>query len=195
MKTIILTIFAFFFFAAPTSVHAALSSSKAQDFVESMGAEAISFLKNSNLSSSAKQEKFRALLNRNFDLKTIGRFAMGRHWRTATPEQQKKYLRLFENMVVDIYASRFQEYEGQNFEVKSVREAGKNDFIVTSHIIPQGGQTVQVDWRVRDRNGSPKIIDVIIEGVSMSLTQRSDFASVIQRGGGNVAVLISHLEK
>jgi len=54
---------------------------------------------------------------------------------------------------------------------------------------------VKVDWRVRNSNGTLQIIDVVIEGVSMSLTQRSDFSSVIQRGGGNVEALLEHLRK
>ena len=57
------------------------------------------------------------------------------------------------------------------------------------------GSDVSVDWRVRERGGSMKILDVIVEGVSMSVTQRSDFSSVIQRGGGNVDVLLDHLRK
>ena len=98
-------------------------------------------------------------------------------------------------MIVRVYSSRLNEYNGEGFEVKSFRDTGKNDILVTSYIVPNGGSKVQVDWRVREKNGSMKIIDVIIEGVSMSLTQRSDFSSVIQRGGGDVDVLIQHLKK
>ena len=74
-------------------------------------------------------------------------------------------------------------------------QAGKNDVLVTSYIVPDAGSKVQVDWRVRNKNGSYQIIDVIIEGVSMTMTQRSDFSSVIQRGGGDFEVLLAHLRK
>ena len=59
-------------------------------------------------------------------------------------------------------------------------------------ITSQGqGQPIRVDWRVR----RGKVIDVIVEGVSMSVTQRSEFASIIQRNGGKVSALINHLKK
>ncbi len=168
---------------------------KAKNFIDKMGSDAISFLDNKSLSNAQKQEKFRVLLNRNFDMDTIGRFALGKNWRSASEAQQKEYLNLFDDMIVRVYSSRFNEYDGQNFKVLSARDIGKNDKLVTSYIIPPSGSKVQVDWRVRNKNGSYKVIDVIIEGVSMSLTQRSDFSSIIQRGGGNIEVLLKHLRK
>ena len=166
----------------------------AQQFVNDMGKNAIAFLGDPSLSQSQKEAKFKTLLRNSFDLKTIGRFALGRYWRTATPEQQKEYTRLFENMVVRVYAARFEEYDGQTLDVSSFRKDGNKDTIVTSYIVPPaGGEKIQVDWRVRNKNGNYKIVDVVIEGVSMALTQRSDFSSVIQRGGGDMDALLTHL--
>ncbi len=164
-------------------------------FVSKMGDDALSFLSNSSYSQTQKENAFRELLLRNFDMQTIGRFALGKNWHNATKEQQSEYLELFEDMVVRVYASRFNEYKGESFKVDAARASGKKDVIVTSYIVPSSGSKVQVDWRVRNKNGQNKIIDVIIEGVSMSLTQRSDFSSVIQRGGGDFEVLLSHLRK
>lgn len=168
---------------------------KAKQTIEKMGQEAISFLSNASLSQSQKEEEFRKLLNRNFDMDTIGRFALGRNWKVANKAQKNEYLRLFEDLVVRVYASRFNDYKGEDFNVVSYKDTGKKDVTVTSYIVPNSGSKVQVDWRVRNKNGRYKVIDVVIEGVSMSLTQRSDFSSVIQRGGGNVEVLLAHLRK
>jgi len=178
-----------------SSLAFANDGAKAKLFIEKMGADAVSFLKDENLSTLDKQEKFRKLLNNNFDMNTIARFALGKNWRNASAEQQKEYLKLFNNMIVRVYSSRFNDYEGQDFSVASFRDTGKQDFLVTSYIIPPQGSKVQVDWRVRNKDGSMKVIDVIIEGVSMSLTQRSDFSSVIQRDGGNINSLLNHLRK
>lgn len=167
----------------------------AQKFVDDMGKEAISFLSDGGLTQKQKEEKFRRLLRNSFDLKTIGRFALGRNWKAATEVQKREYQKLFEDMVVEVYAARFNDYQGQKFDVSSFRDNGKKDVLVTSYIVPDTGSKVQVDWRVRNKNGQYKIIDVIIEGVSMSLTQRSDFSSVIQRGGGGIEVLLAHLRK
>ncbi len=168
---------------------------KAEKFINSMGESAVGFLSDPSLSKSQKQKEFKQLLNASFDMKTIGRFALGRNWRSATPPEQKEYLQLFENMIVNVYSGRFGEYQGEKFNVDGHRADGKKDILVNSFIVPNSGSKVKVDWRVRNTNGSMKVIDVIIEGVSMSLTQRSDFSSVIQRGGGKVEVLLEHLRK
>ena len=170
------------------------TASEAQAFVDRMGHRAIGFLSNADLTQTQKERQFRRLLKDSFDMNTIGRFAIGRYWNAATAEQRKNYQKLFENMVVDVYAARFNEYQGQTFEVAGARTDGVKDTMVTSFILPDAGPKIQVDWRVRKKKSGYKIVDVIIEGVSMSVTQRSDFSSVIQRGGGDVGVLLAHLE-
>ena len=98
-------------------------------------------------------------------------------------------------MVVEIYSGRFFDYGGERFEIRGSRPDGTRDTIVHSFIVPRQGTEIQMDWRVRYKNGRYQIVDVIIEGVSMSVTHRSDFSSVIQRGGGNIQVLLTHLRE
>jgi phospholipid transport system substrate-binding protein len=172
---------------------AATQGAGAQKFIDNMAGQAIEFLGNPGMSQTAKQQAFEKLLRESFDMDTIGRFALGRYWRTATDSQRKEYTNLFRKMVVQVYSARFSEYDGQKFETRSVRPEGEKDTLVTSFIIPPSGPEVQVDWRVRHKDGRYRIVDVIVEGVSMSVTQRSDFAAVIQRGGGDVGVLLNHL--
>jgi phospholipid transport system substrate-binding protein len=165
----------------------------AENFVGSMATRAIEFLGNHDLKSADKKSRFRKLLNESFDMNTISRFALGRYWRASTPEQRKEYQKLFQAMVIEVYSQRFSEYSDQEFETKGYRVDSQTDTIVTSVIRSPSGPDIQVDWRVRYKNNRYKVVDIIVEGVSMSLTQRSDFSSVIQRGGGNVSVLLAHL--
>ncbi len=166
----------------------------AKRFISEIADKGIGIIDNAKISDEARKKQFRDLLRKNFDMKTIARFALGRYWRTTPKAEQKEYLKLFENMIVDVYSKRFGEYSGLKLEVVDARETGKSDAIVSSVIIPKSGQKIDVDWRVRKKkNGDLKVIDVMIEGVSMSLTQRSDFASVIQRGGGKTEVLLAYL--
>ena len=72
---------------------------------------------------------------------------------------------------------------------------GETDSIVSSQIIPPDAPPVAVDWRIRPRGDALKVIDVAVEGVSMSVTQRSEFSSVIQRGGGNIEALLQSLRQ
>ena len=168
----------------------------AEKFVDMMASDAIAFLGSADLSDAEKQKRFSRLLNKSFDMNTIGRFALGRYWRVSSAEQRKEYQALFRDMIVEVYSRRFGEYNGQTLEVRGSRRDNEKDVTVNSFIVPNdGGQEIQVDWRVRQKKGQYKIIDVMVEGVSMALTQRSDFSSVIQRGGGEVSVLIAHLKE
>ncbi len=174
-------------------LHKISANAGAEKFITDMATRGLKFLGDSNLSQDQKISSFRGLLNDSFDLETIGRFVLGRYWKTSSDQQRQEYLGLFRKLVVDVYAKRFGDYKGQKFETRGSRADGDKDTIVTSYIIPGNGPEVQVDWRVRHKNGQYKIVDVIVEGVSMSVTQRSDFAAVIQRGGGDVSVLLAHL--
>jgi phospholipid transport system substrate-binding protein len=167
----------------------------ARKFIAGMGDRGLNFLGNPSMSPEAKKTEFRKLLNDSFDMNTIARFSLGTHWRSATPAQQKEYLRLFNDMIVKVYSRRFSEYKGQKFEVRSSRKEGEKDYVVSSFILPPDGPQVRVDWRVRNRGNSYKVVDIMVEGVSMAQTQRADFSSVIQRGGGKVEALLAHLRQ
>ncbi len=185
--------------ASATSASVASQSAEVAEgafkFVQSTAERGLKFLSNPQSDTAEKRAEFRKLLDSSFDLDTIGRFALGTYWRGATPAQQKEYLALFRKMVVDVYTARFNDYKGQKFEAKSFRSISATDTLVVTYIIPaDGGQNIEVGWRVRHKGGKYKIVDVLVAGVSMSVTQRSDFASVIQRGGGSVDVLINHLK-
>lgn len=167
----------------------------AKNFVDNMAQKGIGFLGNQDLTEEQRTAEFRKLLNSSFDMATIGRFALGRNWKVATPAQQTEYQKLFKDMIVESYSRRFHEYNGQKLEVTGASADSNGDVLVSSSIVPPNGEAVKVDWRVRAGGGSYKVVDIVVEGVSMALTQRSDFASVIQRGGGNIDVLLQHLRQ
>ncbi|MCB9965760.1 MAG: ABC transporter substrate-binding protein [Rhodospirillales bacterium] len=166
----------------------------AQNFIQNVSSRGLNFLKNKQLSEDQRKKEFRTLLRDSFDLKTIARFAMGRYWRQATDEQKKEYMSLFEDMVIDTYSQRFAEYQGQDISIDKARAEGDKDAIVNSQIVSgNGSPNVLLDWRVRYKDGEYRIVDVLVEGVSMTLTQRSEFSSIIQRGGGNIEALLAKL--
>lgn len=177
------------------SSQAAGSESGALQFVKSTAETGLKFLSSPESTQEQKRAEFKKLLNGSFDLDTIARFSLGRYWNQATDVQKKEYVALFKKMVINVYTGRFSDYKGQKFEVTTARSIGNNDTLVSSQIIPtDGGENIQVDWRVRDKGNGFKIVDVYVAGVSMGVTQRSDFSSVIQKGGGSVDVLINHLK-
>ena len=179
-------------FVALLATGAPAGNDAAAQFVQKMGDKALSSLTGRDINMAERETRVRDLLRNNFDVPTIGRFALGTHWKAATEAERAEYMKLFESMIVKTYAQRFSEYEGQEFKVGGTTPAGK-DFLVASQILQDGGPAVIVEWRVRDSGSGMKVIDVLVEGISMSVTQRSDFSSVIQQGGGKMSALLSSL--
>lgn len=167
----------------------------AEKFITKLADDGIGFLGDESISGEKQRAEFRKLLNRNFDMNTIARFSLGRHWRTASKPQRDEYMKLFKAMIIDVYSQRFSDYQGQTIEVTGSRKEGERDVLVHSLLTQESGPDVKVDWRVRKREGRYKVIDIIVEGVSMALTQRSDFSSVVQRGGGDMEALLVHLRE
>ncbi|MFM2041770.1 MAG: hypothetical protein RLY86_346 [Pseudomonadota bacterium] len=186
---------------APVAAHAESAKTQvaqvptaaAADFVSTLGDRAIAALADRSVGEAERKQLFRQLLTENFDVQTIGRFVLGPHWRNATPEQQAEYMELFQRMIVEVYTERFSEYAGEQFKVAGAQPAGQRDAVVASQVLRPDGPPVNVSWRVRERDGGFKIIDVIVENVSMSQTQRSEFASVIDSNGGRFDALLQAL--
>ena len=171
-------------------------SDGAGKFITSLADKAIAALTEEGIDREKRVARFRKLLNENFAVKSIGRWVLGRYWRKATYAERSEFLKLFENLIVTTYVDRFEKYSGETLTVTKtvVKKAG--DAIVFSQITrSQGVKPINVDWRVRATEGKYKIVDVIVEGISMGQTQRSEFASVIRRSGGNVKGLIAALRK
>ncbi|GEO40220.1 phospholipid transport system substrate-binding protein [Skermanella aerolata] len=187
--------------ALPSAGRADARSDAAAKFVQDLGARAIDVLVKPQLARDESMRRFRVLLNEGFDVPYISRFVLGPNWRTATQQQQQEYGTLFERLIVQVYADRFAQYSGKNLDVNETlkitgsRPEGDTDSIVNSQIIRPDAPPVAVDWRIRTRDGKQKVIDVAVEGVSMSVTQRSEFSSVIQRGGGQIEALLDTLRQ
>jgi phospholipid transport system substrate-binding protein len=177
------------------AVKDAPAARSAQKFIDSVAARGIGFLADQKTTPADQQRAFRNLLRESFDLPTIGRFALGKYWRGASAAERQEYMRLFENLVVDVYSARFASYNGQRLVTTQAIPTDQGDVIVKSQIIPAGqGEKINVDWVVRPGANGMKIVDVVVEGISMAITQRSDFSAVIGRAGGDVSTLIAHLK-
>lgn len=172
---------------------ASATLSEPAQFVQKLGDTALMSLTSKSAPRAQREKRVRDILTRNFDLNAIGKFALGTYWREATPAQQSEYLRLFEDMVVQTYTTRFEDYSGQSLKVEGSTSVSEKDFVVDSKVIQEDGPPVALEWRVRMKDGGLKVVDVIVEGISMSVTQRSDFSAVIQRGGGGVDALLVSL--
>jgi phospholipid transport system substrate-binding protein len=178
---------AFAFVAAPAGADDANPAASA--FMQSLGSHAIKELTDPAVAQSERQARFRMLLDEHFDMGAIAKFALGRYWRTATDEQRTEFRTLFEDFIVQSYSARFSEYRGQGFAVSGSNATEGGTIVVHTRIDMPSSEDVRVDWHLRKTDSSFAIVDIVVEGVSMAVTQRSEFASVIQSRGGVAGLL------
>jgi phospholipid transport system substrate-binding protein len=135
-----------------------------------------------------RQARFRQLFHDDFDGPGIARFVIGRYWRSADPEEQREFVTLFEDYVAFVYTARLANFGRQTFKIRGSR----SDSDVIS---PGSASPLRIDWRLVSDSGAYKVNDLIVEGISMAVTQRSEFASIIQRNGGQVGGLIAMMRE
>jgi len=173
----------------------ALSPERAVLFVQQLSEHAIATMVDRSLAAEQRRRTLRLLLTAGFDLDAISRIVLGRYWRLATPAQRAEYRRLFEELVVAIYSHRFSRYSGETLSVTGAY-LGKRNIVVVNSLLRgprNGAQALVIDWLVRNTEAGPRVVDVIVGGVSMAITQRSEFASIIRNNGGDVEGLLAEL--
>ena len=169
------------------------ASDEAAQFVRGFGDEAIAMLSNAALGPEEREREFRRLLTKRFHLKMIARFVLGRHWRRAEEAERDEFERLFEDYVVAAYARQFGNFAGEELKVGVGRPQSDRIALVESRITRPQGEALRIQWRLRRDDGGWKIIDVVVEGVSMAATYRSEFSAVISSHGGQIAGLLEVL--
>ncbi len=154
-------------------------------FVDSLGQQVIAIVSDTNASQADKQAKFRTIFEQNADFDWIGKFVLGTHWRKATADQQQRYLTNYRGFVIANYADKFKKYSGQTYKILSVRHIDEGDYVVKMAIQDPNPNNPQImtDYKIREENGGYKIFDIVVEGVSLITTQRSEFDSVVKRKG------------
>ena len=178
----------------PSFAQAGAAGADAQKFIDNLGAATVGSLTNSSLSEAERETRFRSLLESQFDMPGISKFVVARYWRAASDAERANFQRLFEDLLVQAYAKKFTEYAGEHFQVSGSQANNDDSITVNSLVSRPNGDVVRLDWRVADAGGL-KVSDLIVEGVSLRTTYRSDVASVIQNNGGKVADLIDALRE
>lgn len=170
------------------------SPQAAAQFMQNLSQQALGILGNQSITLAEREAQVRKLLDANFDLHLIGRYVLGPAWRKASPEQQETYLQLFREWVLRTYSRRLGGYTGQTFEIVGAKPLGQTDAIVDTKISRPSGPPILAGWRVRNTNGRFMILDVMVQGVSMVVTQRSEFRTVVGRNGIDGLIEILRLQ-
>ena len=175
----------------PRPALAQLDTARAVAFIQATGNELVGALNSTSLTLPQRRERVAAVLRQAVDMEGVGRFILGRWWRVATPAEQQEYLRLFEETLIRNLAGRFGEYQGVRFSLGRSQQRTEDDALVTTMVERPGIAALNLDWRVAEVGGQPRVVDLVAEGTSLRLTQRSEYSAVVQRGGNQVASLLT----
>jgi|SRR5262245_14324666 len=159
-----------------------------EELVKKVTAEVLEAIKgDKQLAAGDKQKAIKLAEEKvlpHVDFEEATRLAVGRGWKEATPEQRKQLTTEFRNMLVRTYSNAISAYEGQTMKVQPVRmKPGDTDVTVRNQFIRPGGKPVLVDYSMRKTEQGWKIYDIVVEGVSLVLTYRSEFDQVVKQEG------------
>jgi phospholipid transport system substrate-binding protein len=178
-------------FVSPSQ--AADTSPEQSAFVSELARSAILSVASENVSSADREQRLAAILDKDFDMPRIATFVLGRYWQKATDAERQSFTTVYRDFTARVYSRRFAKYNGESFRILGQRTESASDTVVYTEM-NQPASGPPVEWRVADSDGY-RIIDINVAGVSMALAQRADFASFLQKNGGNLADLVEHLQE
>ena len=141
-----------------------------------------------------KEQQIRPLIDQAVDVDAIARFCLGRFVSTATPPQLTEFTRLFHGVLVNNITSKIGEYRGVTFHMTETTMRGGEAYVGTTVQRPNNAPT-NVHWVVSTTTGAPKIVDVVAEGTSLRLTQRSDYASFLSHNANSIDSLLAAMRR
>jgi phospholipid transport system substrate-binding protein len=173
--------------------HAQPAGARASGFVKNVGDQLVAVV-NGPGGERDKRQQMTRIIESAVDVDGVARFCLGRFWRTASPEQQKRYTELFHQVLVTNITSKLGEYRGVRFTMG--REQPRDDSAVVSTVVERpNNPPTNVDWIISNPASDPKIIDVVAEGTSLRLTQRSDYSSYLSHNNNNLDALINAMRQ
>lgn len=184
MKKIILTLICVLW-AIP-----ALCADPAIEFMDNLAHEIIE--KGAKGSIEEREAFFYDKFTTNIDLKSVAKQVLGVYWKKATPEEQKDFIEAFTNLITKTWTDRFGLYQGQDIVFQGTRNANqKNQIYVDSQIKDE--PPIEVIWRLRQKDNTYQIVDIIVENVTMVLSYRNEYTAFLQQHQGAVQALIDEL--
>lgn len=192
----LLTFMAAVFLLSTGLAQAEVNAQEAEDFIKKVTTQGIEEIINSDVSVEEKDARFAKLFNEYLDLDFIGRFVLGRYWRTSTPKQRTEFIDVYREMNIKTWSKRFDEFKGKTFVFKGTTPSNSAGQIFVNTEVPmEQGAPAKVVWRVKEDDGKFKIVDIIIENVSLAITARNEYAAFIKKSPDGVDGLIANLRE
>ena len=141
------------------------------------------------LGTRGRYDRLAAPIRAAFDLPAMTRIAVGADWNAIPPVQQSALIDAFTRMTIATYASRFDGYSGERFEVEPSSDARATGRVVHSKLVQSNGEAVTLNYLLRDSGGNWRIVDVYLTGtISELATRRTEFAAILKSGGPSALI-------
>jgi phospholipid transport system substrate-binding protein len=166
------------------------------DYIQGLAGKVVVIAKQ-NKDKAIQDENVAKLLNENLAYERIARFVLGKHWANANEEEKKEFIDLYAKSLRLAYSRQILSVDLKDVQVYDAFVAPRGQLVTvkTKVVDPDSGQRVAIDWRLFSSAEGYKILDVLVEGISVASSQRSEYASIIQRGGGKVEAVLAKLRQ
>jgi len=166
--------------SGPTTARAAEGP---RDVVQQTTDAVLAVLANKSLTADQKRTKIQDIVYDRFDFRTLSRLVLARNWRRLSHEQQNEFVQEFKQNLSTTYGRNVETYNNERAEITGDRKEPGGDWTVKTKIIRPNAADILVDYRLRQEDGVWKVIDVIIEGVSLVANYRSQFQEIVSNEG------------
>ncbi len=177
--------------AAPRPARAS-AESQAAALVQQLAGE-LTGLVNSGGGAGQVTAGFERILARYGDIPAVAAAALGPPWRAASDAQKRSYVAAFQSYLARKYGRQFNEYRNATVSVSGARDAGKAGVLVNTVVRIPGRDPIAVDWQVSARSGQPRVVNLVIEGVSMLANERAEIGAMLEAQGGSIDRLTAQL--
>lgn len=185
---------------ATVTARAADPQADARGIIQSLANTVIATLAKSR-DKAGREAMFGDLYRKNFDHAGIGAWAAGRAYTAATPAQQKEYLAALETYIVKAYAYQLTRYKGERLRVDKTEidtVGARQDVIVISQLVhpdPRESREIEMRWRLHKVGDKLRVSDVVIDKISMALTEKRAFTDWLRERGGTLEGLTAKLRE
>lgn len=164
-----------------------------RDVVKRMADDVIVALKDKSVSGDAKRHRVEQIVYAGVDFETLSRLVLARNWNRFSPDEQARFQSEFKEHLSVTYGKSVDSYKNETLSILSDREEARGDWTVKTKVNRGGGpDDIMVDYRLRQANGEWKIIDVIVEGVSLVSNFRSQFQDLLSSKTPNELIGLIH---
>lgn len=169
------------------------------DTIDALHAVLLDVMKNAEtLGYEGRAEKLTPAIPKYYDVAFMAEKSVGRYWNKASSSDRERFLDTFLRFMVANYAGQFDGYSGQHFETLSEEPARMDTMLVKSRLVDPNGDDVELNYRMREVDGTWKVIDVYLDGtVSELALRRSEFSGIVKRENfdGLIAAIDERIEK